>query len=218
MTARYQSLEATEADGSRILSVRFRLQNRSRRTWRCAGGPSIGWQIYDPAGATFIAEGEWTPLPRDIAPGDFADVDVPVTLPAENGPYRVFVSLIDAAHGWLYAAGEPFALVDATVENSGARLIRSRVTTLARVRWENFVSNVPKAFAYARQTVWDNRRLIRSMVRRDILARYRGSFGDALWTILNPLLLMAAYFFVFGVVLHSNLGNDHSRSGFVLYF
>ena len=26
------------------------------------------------------------------------------------------------------------------------------------------------------------------MVRRDMLARYRGSFAGALWTFLNPLL------------------------------
>ena len=39
------------------------------------------------------------------------------------------------------------------------------------------------------------------MVRRDILGRYRGSFGGAFWTVLNPLLLMLTYFFVFGVVL-----------------
>ncbi len=40
-----------------------------------------------------------------------------------------------------------------------------------------------------------------SMVRRDILARYRGSLGDAAWAILNPALLMATYYFVFGIVL-----------------
>ena len=218
MKARYQSLEATGVDGSRSFSVRFRLQNRSRRTWRRADGPSVGWQIYDPAGATFIAEGDWTPLPRDLAPGDAADVEIPITLPAESGPYRVYVSLIDATHGWLYASGEPFALVDAAVEDSHARLVRSRITTLSRVRWETFAANFPKIFAYPLRTVWNNRRLIRSMVHRDILARYRGSFGDTLWTILNPLLLMAAYFFVFGVVLESRFPGDPSKAGFVLYF
>jgi lipopolysaccharide transport system permease protein len=65
---------------------------------------------------------------------------------------------------------------------------------------------------------WRNRRLIRSMVRRDLLARYRGSFGDVLWTIINPLLLMATYFFVFGVVLRTRFGADTSRYGFALYF
>ncbi len=63
--------------------------------------------------------------------------------------------------------------------------------------------------------VVQNHRLIRSMARRDILARYRGSFGDVFWTMLNPLLLMATYFFVFGVVLRRP---DQSRSAFALYF
>ena len=145
MTARYQSLDANEADGSR-LRVRFKLQNRSRRTWRRAGGPSLGWQIYDPANATFIAEGEWMPLPHDLAPGDFADVEVPISLPAETGPYRVYVSLIDTLRGWFYAAGEPFVLIEAAVAGGHVRLVRARVTKLARVRWENFLEAVPKAF------------------------------------------------------------------------
>lgn len=68
------------------------------------------------------------------------------------------------------------------------------------------------------RTLWRNRRLMRSMVRRDILARYRGSFAGAAWTFLNPLLLMATYFFVFGVVLQTRFGADQSRSGFILYF
>jgi lipopolysaccharide transport system permease protein len=56
------------------------------------------------------------------------------------------------------------------------------------------------------------------MVRRDILARYRGSFGGGLWSFLNPLLLMATYAFVFGAVLKTRFGADASRSGYVLYF
>jgi lipopolysaccharide transport system permease protein len=35
---------------------------------------------------------------------------------------------------------------------------------------------------------------------------------------LNPLLLMAAYFFVFAIVLQARFPGDTSRSGFVLYF
>ena len=56
------------------------------------------------------------------------------------------------------------------------------------------------------------------MVRRDVMGRYRGSFGGAFWTVLNPLMLMLTYFFVFGVVLRTRFPNDPSRSGFALYF
>jgi lipopolysaccharide transport system permease protein len=77
---------------------------------------------------------------------------------------------------------------------------------------------VERAFRYPLVLLWRNRSLIRSMVRRDILGRYRGSFGGAFWTVLNPLLLMATYFFVFGIVLRTRFQGDPSRSGFVLYF
>ena len=56
------------------------------------------------------------------------------------------------------------------------------------------------------------------MVRRDVMARYRGSFGDVLWTVLNPLLLMVTYYFVFGIVLRARFAGDESRTGFALYF
>ena len=67
-------------------------------------------------------------------------------------------------------------------------------------------------------TLWRNRRLIQSMTRREILARHRGSFGGSLWTFLNPLLLMATYFYVFGIVLQQKFAGDPSREGYVLYF
>ena len=60
---------------------------------------------------------------------------------------------------------------------------------------QRFFRAVPKAFVYPARSLVRNRKLMTSMVRRDILARYRGSFGGALWTILNPLLLMATYLF-----------------------
>ncbi len=67
-------------------------------------------------------------------------------------------------------------------------------------------------------SLWRHRKLSLSMVRRDILARYRGSFGGALWTLLTPLRVMSTYFFVFGVVLNARFAGDSSRSGYVLYF
>lgn len=67
-------------------------------------------------------------------------------------------------------------------------------------------------------SLWRNRRLIWSLTKRDIQARYRGSFGGGLWTILNPLLLTLTYYFVFGVVLQARFPGDPTREGFVLYF
>jgi len=66
--------------------------------------------------------------------------------------------------------------------------------------------------------MWRNRGLIRTLVRRDILSRYTGSFGGAFWTLLNPLIMMLTYFFVFGIVMQSKFPNDPSTTGFALYF
>jgi homopolymeric O-antigen transport system permease protein len=130
----------------------------------------------------------------------------------------VYVSPLHEQRGWFYPRGAPFIVVDAVVEDGRARVADARVTTLRALRRENLLRGIPRAVRYGAASIWANRRLIGSMVRRDISARYRGSFGDALWTVLNPLLLMSAYFFVFGVVLRTRFGPDNSRSGFALYF
>jgi lipopolysaccharide transport system permease protein len=70
----------------------------------------------------------------------------------------------------------------------------------------------------ASQALWKHRSLTLSLARRDIQARYRGSFGGSLWTVIQPLLLMLTYYFVFGVVLEARFPGDSSREGFVLYF
>ncbi len=42
-----------------------------------------------------------------------------------------------------------------------------------------------------------------SLIRREIAGRYRGSALGLLWSLLNPLFMLAVYTFVFGVVMKS---------------
>ncbi len=120
---------------------------------------------------------------------------------------------------WLrWRIAERFILIDARMAGGQVEMDAPRIASAAALRRARFLQAIPKAFVYPVRSIWSNRKLMLSMVRRDILARYRGSFGGALWTFLNPLLLMATYFFVFGVVLQSKFGEDTSRTGYVLYF
>lgn len=48
-----------------------------------------------------------------------------------------------------------------------------------------------------------HRSLIAQLVRREIQARYVGSVLGVAWSLLTPLLMLAIYTFVFGVVLQS---------------
>lgn len=168
-----------------------------------AAGCQVGWRIFDPSTGALLFEGE----PAEIR-GTKATVHVP--LPDQDGPYCVQVAPVGAR--------ARFIVVDAHLNSGRLEISPPRVTTARALRWGQFLRAIPKAFIYPPRSLWRNRKLIRSMVRRDILARYRGSFGGGLWSFLNPLLLMATYAFVFGAVLKTRFGADASRSGYVLYF
>ena len=48
------------------------------------------------------------------------------------------------------------------------------------------------------------------MIKREIIARYRGSFLGLLWTLINPVLMLLIYTFVFGVVFKVRLEPQNS--------
>ncbi|MFO1413388.1 MAG: ABC transporter permease [Burkholderiales bacterium] len=65
--------------------------------------------------------------------------------------------------------------------------------------------------------LWRHRRLIGQLTRRDIASRYRGSVFGILWSLLNPLFLLAAYTFVFTTIFKMkwNVGIE-SKSQFAI--
>jgi lipopolysaccharide transport system permease protein len=58
--------------------------------------------------------------------------------------------------------------------------------------------------------------LLREMVKREIVGRYRGSFGGVVWLFLQPLLMLLVYASVFGGILKSRWGGADSHSEFAL--
>jgi lipopolysaccharide transport system permease protein len=58
------------------------------------------------------------------------------------------------------------------------------------------------------QTFWRNRSLIWQMSKREVIGRYRGSIMGLLWSFFNPLLMLAVYTFVFGIVLQVRWENQ----------
>jgi lipopolysaccharide transport system permease protein len=200
------------------VKVLLRVENITAEVWKPEDGYAVGCQVFDAETGTLVREGQRIPLDRELAPGQAIEVEVPVEFPPEPGRYRAFVSVLHEHVCWFYDRGARFTVVDAEVEAGAVRDVRVAVTTRGALGRRNLARAAGRAFRYPLLSLWGNRCLIRSLVRRDILGRYRGSFGGVFWTVLNPLLLMATYFFVFGVVLHARFGSDPSRAGFVLYF
>lgn len=194
------------------------IPNVTGQSWRVADEAAIGWQVYDPETGIFLYEGDWVRLAQDVPHGESARLAMDVSLPSADGLYRIYVSPIDRRTGWLYTRGGEFLVVDAEVVGGETRILSTNRTTLSRLRRARLLPAVRRLMLDPFAELWRHRELIGSMTRRDILARYRGSFGDTAWAVLHPLLLMATYFFVFGVVLQSRFGNDPSKTGFALYF
>lgn len=67
---------------------------------------------------------------------------------------------------------------------------------------------------------WNYRRLILRLAKRRIESRYRGSLLGAAWAILQPLLILAIYTFVFSFVLQSEwrTSTGESRHFAVVFF
>ena len=53
--------------------------------------------------------------------------------------------------------------------------------------------------------LWHYREMIISLVKRDLKGRYKGSAMGFLWTMINPLLQLAVYTFVFSVIMPSGV-------------
>lgn len=53
--------------------------------------------------------------------------------------------------------------------------------------------------------IWAYRELLFNLVRRELKVRYKDSVLGFLWTLLNPLLYLAVFSVVFGIVLRSNV-------------
>jgi len=204
--------------GSRVAHADFSLRNESGETWRPAEGFGVGYHLFDAETGTLIVDGARVHPARDLAPGESEQVRMDFELPAEDGRYQVLVSPMRENVCWYYEQGWPFLLLESSTQDGVSRVERVRVVTRATMARERALRAVGRAFVLPIRTIWRNRGLIRVMVRRDILGRYRGSFGGAFWTIINPLLLMLTYYFVFGMVLRSRFGADTSRSAFALYF
>ncbi len=78
---------------------------------------------------------------------------------------------------------------------------------------QNFSSSPREMLA----SIWRNRELIRTLVKREVLGRYRGSIMGIFWSFFNPVFMLTIYTFVFSVVFKARwIGGSDSRTEFAL--
>ena len=70
-------------------------------------------------------------------------------------------------------------------------------------------------------TLRAHRRLLGSLVRREVIGRYRGSFFGLLWSFFYPVLMLAVYSVVFGVIFRARWSegatSSHAEFALVLF-
>jgi lipopolysaccharide transport system permease protein len=66
-------------------------------------------------------------------------------------------------------------------------------------------------------SIWRNRGLIQTFVKREVIGRYRGSMLGLLWSFFNPVFMLLVYTFVFSVVFKARWGGgSDSKTEFAL--
>ena len=63
-------------------------------------------------------------------------------------------------------------------------------------------------FTRAPRLVWRHRGLFFQMLKRNIVARYRGSVLGIIWCFAHPLMMLTVYTFVFGIIFKARWGID----------
>jgi lipopolysaccharide transport system permease protein len=215
--SRYRNVRlVAEADGARL---RFEIENTSKVTWLSGNGLSASYQVFDPESGMLLVDGARVPLSGNISPGEREAFNLALDLPSEAGKYRVYACPMREQDGWAFERGYKFVLADLTVAaDRSVQAGRVRVTDQAAFRRATLVRSLQRVFLLPVQTVWRNRSLSATLVKREILSRSRGSFGGGLWTVLSPLLLMLTYFLVFGLILNQKFEDDARPGSWTLYF
>lgn len=65
--------------------------------------------------------------------------------------------------------------------------------------------------------LYQHRVLIWSFVKRDLLARYKGSAVGLFWSVIHPLIMLGLYTFVFSTILKVRVGMSEGTEQFALY-
>ena len=66
--------------------------------------------------------------------------------------------------------------------------------------------------------IWKGRDLLSQLVRRNIEVRYKGTIMGFIWMVVTPLVMLAVYTFVFGVIFKARWGTEFgdSKAAFAL--
>jgi lipopolysaccharide transport system permease protein len=63
------------------------------------------------------------------------------------------------------------------------------------------LATIPPAYLAPFERAWRNRELIRAVVRREFVSRFRGSLLGPLWAVISPLIILMTYTVLFSITV-----------------
>jgi lipopolysaccharide transport system permease protein len=63
----------------------------------------------------------------------------------------------------------------------------------------------------------EHRGLIRSMVRRELMSRYKGSVMGAAWAVITPAVMIVIFTIIFSGIFNARFGNQGGHLSFAVY-
>ena len=65
--------------------------------------------------------------------------------------------------------------------------------------------------------LWRRRDLVWQFTVREVQGRYKGSYLGLVWAMINPLLMLAVFTFVFHNLFHSRWNQNNAHENFMVY-
>jgi lipopolysaccharide transport system permease protein len=74
------------------------------------------------------------------------------------------------------------------------------------------MQNFPATSREMALSLWRNESLVRSLIYREVVGRYKGSLLGVFWSLITPIFMLLVYTFVFSVVFKANWGSSANGS------
>ncbi len=82
------------------VGVNLELRNEGRRVWRADDSFAVSYHWLDRDGAIVDWEGRRTRFPREVGPGDTAEIDALLVAPQRPGSYRLQWDVVEEGVCW----------------------------------------------------------------------------------------------------------------------